>query len=335
MDKTKKNKTQLGDLQSTIDSFIATVQRFNDTKPSIYFVPINSPQEEIGQEDPYPPEFYIATNLLNPARQVEIFNFTYLNEIKKLLLSVKKSMDMYELLASTFCLRCFLETFSYYLWKVDEVILICEELMGADVDDTQTLTEEKLHDVINKLTRIRQPKSINYKTLFEDKDFTADLKEKKEKNKTNHLKVLNKKIPKLEQLYDVLCEILHPNSVPSLSVGMPGGLIDEQGTPSTRFITYDYDEERQSRLYFDVMFGGQISPRALDFLNTSKKLLIKKHKQLAETHSKCLKCCKSFARNYLNTYTDLNDPRYHDGLICPCGSKKEFKKCCGKLIQYH
>lgn len=332
------DKTQLEALENTIDSFIATVQRFNNTKPSIYFIPIHSPLEEIGPEDPYPPEFYIAANFVNPARQVEIFNFTYLNEIKKLLLSVKKSMDRYELLASTFYLRCFLETLSYYLWKVDEVVLICEELIGADVDDTQTLTEEKqlrIFNAINKLTCIRYPISINYTALFEGKDFKANLKEKKERNKTSHLKVLNKDIPNLEQLYDVLCEILHPNAIPSILAGMPSGLIDEQGKPSNRFITFDYDEERQSRLYFDLMFEGQISPRALDFLNISKKLLIKKQKQLAETHAKCLKYCKSFARYYLNTYTDLNDPRYHDGLICPCGSKKEFKKCCGELIQYH
>ena len=332
------DKTQLEAFQDTIDRFIAVIQRLDTTKPSDYFIPIFSPQKEIGPEDPFPPEFYIAANFVNPARQVEIFNFTYLGEIKKLLYSVKKSMNRYELLASTFYLRCFLETLSYYLWKVDEVVLICEELMGADVNDTQTFTEEKqlrIFKAIKKLTRIRQPTSINYQALFENKDFTADLKVKKENNKTNHLKLLNKKIPNLEQLYDVLCEILHPNAVPSITVGMQGGLIDKQGNLSTRFIKFDYDEEKQSRLYFEVMFGKQISPRALDFLNTSEKLLTKKHKQLAETHLKCLKYCKSFARYYLKTYTDLNDPRYHDGLICPCGSKKEFKKCCGKLIQYH
>ena len=60
-------------------------------------------------------------------------------------------MERYELLASTFYFRCFLETLSYYLWKVDEVVLICEELMGADVDDTQTLTEEKQLRIFNAI----------------------------------------------------------------------------------------------------------------------------------------------------------------------------------------
>ena len=122
---------------------------------------------------------------------------------------------------------------------------------------------------------------------------------------------------------------------PSTTAGMPSGLIDKQGNHSVRFIAYDYDEERQSRRYFEDIFGIYISPRAIDFLNSSKKLLTEKHKKLAETQTKCLKFCQLIARLYLNTYTDLKDPRYHDGLICLCGSKKEFKKCCGEIIQYN
>ena len=176
-------KTQLELFHHTIDGFIAAIERFNSTTPSIYFLPIRNPGQEIGPEDPYLPEFYIAANFVNPARQAEIFNFTYLSEIKNLLLSFKKSMDRYELLASSFHLRCFLETLSYYLWKVDDVVAICEGVMGADADDTQGLTVEKQQQIFNaidKLERIRFPSSINYKTLFEGKDFKADLKRNKE-----------------------------------------------------------------------------------------------------------------------------------------------------------
>ena len=57
-------KTQLELFHHTIDGFIAAIERFNSTTPSIYFLPIRNPGQEIGPEDPYLPEFYIAANFV-------------------------------------------------------------------------------------------------------------------------------------------------------------------------------------------------------------------------------------------------------------------------------
>ena len=330
-----ETKSRMNSLDKSIENFLASTKRFNRSKPSIYFLPISRPFVEIGPEDPYPPEFYVATNLLNPARQVEIFNFTYLTEIRKLLLLLRKSMRGYELLASAFYLRCFLETLSFYLAQIDEIIIICEKIVVSNITDYGKLTEDEQRELLQanyELQSIRIPTTIDYHKFRISEDFTKNFEVKnRADNVHKHLKKIDREIAMLHPLYSLLSEILHPNAVPSLFAGVYAGL-GEGASP--RVVRFDYDEEGQTKLYFDHIFVGMILPRTIEFLNISKKLLIKKNHKLLDAQSKCLKQCKSLARSFLKNYTNLDDPRYHAGFICPCGSNKEFKKCCGRIVSY-
>ena len=196
------------------------------------------------------------------------------------------------------------------------------------------LEKEFLDEVgktINGLNKLMYPTSVDWEKAVNTNQHDVGIKADNRAFQIGKaLKKMPKKVPTQVKIYDFCSEIIHPNAWPSLIAGEGAGLMSADGKPIGRVTIFHTGYQTRQKKSFDAFFlllVGSASNEYFKVLGVSLKGSIN---LLEQAEIKMLKMLRPVGRKYLNiALNHLNLGCFEDQLLCPCGSNKTYKKCCG------
>ncbi len=302
--------------------------------PSPYFRPIPDPSKEVDRDDPYPSDFYYFCNFISIPRQVEIARYSYFANIVDVLAKLLAAIHEKSVTDTALHFRYFIEVTAAFVVRADKIFNLCESFLEIPVEKRDAQKQEFLNEVgktIHDLNKLIFPTSVDWQKAVDttkgDDGIQAD---KRPFPIGKLLKKMQKKAPTQIKIYDFCSEIIHPNAWPSMVAGEGAGLMSAEGKPIGRVTIFHTDRQTRYKKYFDSFFLLLAGSASIEYFKDLGLSLKESLNLLEQAEIKTLKMLRPVGRKHLNiSLNHLDLDCFEDQLLCPCGSNKTYKKCCG------
>ena len=277
--------------------------------------------------------FLACCNYLHAPRLVELFRYSYFKEMSDLLGSLLDilSEERHDLVFFCFSIRRLLELIAYLCRSVGEVEKTAERLKHFQgiapslITDPPTRPDIRIFDeVCSSLNRIRMPTTLDWSILHSgDMSKSVERQANRAESIMKSLKALDNRVPATHAIYSICSEFVHPNSMVSLRTwgGALGPVPDHK-----QWITINSEELNSQWFSYACLLLHQ---RFSEFAIGARRTLSEDWTMLKRIEKDLMKICRPIARAGFKKYVDSSDTEF-DGLGCPCGSKRTFRKCCGR-----
>jgi len=233
------------------------------------------------------------------------------------------------LLVSFICLRSVLENISIFDFAIDE-------LRPYSIPESTAAANERLGEIRGKLINVTYSTRVDWEGMLMG-DSAQLIEKNKIKYKSNELRHdrtsktildsidhLNKKVKGTRAVYEILCEFAHPNV--GLVLGLTQSISTIQDKHGFNWV------RRKISLDPPISTIKDMSKVINQIMSITAKCV--KHFQILLTDAdeqiyKVQKIIQMLLHPVLSKNKDILDPYS----ICPCGSGKKIKFCCGATNQ--
>lgn len=289
--------------------------------------------------------FLSCANFLYIPRQVELLRFSCLSELASL---SRTLIDCLHSSQNDFVYFCFstrrlLELTAFLHKATIDVAGLESKLDGVKNLNPSAITNadfegdlEVFETLSRALFRIRVPTTLDWSRVADESQLAGSVERHAERpsNILKSVQLLNERIPSAHPVYSICSEVLHPNSMVYMSKWIMRSMEETYQVAPKRgwhgifggFQEGTGNSDELNAVWFEVILSLLI-PRVKRFQQDVMILIREDVQALISIERRLMRICRPISRACFKKYVDPSHSNF-EGLCCPCGSEKDFRKCC-------
>lgn len=267
-------------------------------------------------------DFMMVCGWLHDVRSIDVYRYVYLSELSGEVDGLLEALISRDDVAIASHLRRVIEVAAVFSSQIPELRIVVDKIL--ELDEDELLAAPKIADVWSRERVDWEVFYTSAEASFETSNTTRGI--------FAYLKPFGKAVPGIEGIYDACSSYIHPSNRVMLRYRDPAKAFSRYGKLGAAVNVYT--DRKITREVFALSFvlgaihGGGLANRLNPLLPTMIDQITLAITQLSSLRKLLLKIHRPIARRLFRQQRFRDDPGLAN-LPCPCGSGKDFCRCCG------
>ena len=267
-------------------------------------------------------DFITVCGWLHDVRSIDVYRYVYLSELLGEVDGLLRALISRDDVAIASHLRRVIEVAAVFSSQIPELRIVVDKIL--ELNEDELLTAPTIADVWCR-------ERVDWEAVYTSAEASLETS-----NTTRgifaYLKPFGKAVPGIEGICDICSSYIHPSNRVMLRYRDPEKAITRFGKLGAAM--HVYTDRKKSREVFALTFvlgaidGGGLANRLNPLLPTMVDQIKSAITQLSSLRKQLLKVHRPIARRLFRQQRFRNDPDLAN-LPYPCGSGRDFCKCCG------